>query len=72
MQFAILGGLIGVGTDIRVEISLFLLHRLLRVRTVDNKQTKVSKLTKNELLLNIGSTSTGERVLRVKGDLAKI
>ncbi|KAG1751084.1 hypothetical protein EDB19DRAFT_1675143, partial [Suillus lakei] len=52
MQFAILGGLI------ELEISLFLLRRLLRVRTEDNKQTKVPKLTKNELLLNIGSTST--------------
>ena len=33
----------------------------------------MSKLVKNELLLiNIGSTSTGGRVLSVKGDLAKI
>lgn len=56
-----------------LEISLFLLRRLLGVRTEDKKQTKVSKLTKNELLLiNIGSTSTGGRVLSVKGDLAKI
>ncbi|KAG1778261.1 hypothetical protein EV702DRAFT_1267813 [Suillus placidus] len=39
---------------------LFLLRRLLGVRTEDKKQTKVSKLAKNELLLiNIGSTSTG-------------
>jgi translation initiation factor 2 subunit 3 len=56
-----------------LEISLFLLRRLLGVRTEDKKQTKVSKLIKNELLLiNIGSTSTGGRVLSVKGDLAKI
>jgi translation initiation factor 2 subunit 3 len=34
---------------------------------------QVSKLTKGEVLLvNIGSTSTGGRVLNVKGDLAKI
>ena len=58
---------------LELEISLFLLRRLLGVRTEDKKQTKVSKLTKNELLLiNIGSTSTGGRVLSVKGDLAKI
>lgn len=52
---------------------MFLLRRLLGVRTEDKKQTKVSKLAKNELLLiNIGSTSTGGRVLSVKADLAKI
>ena len=56
-----------------MEISLFLLRRLLGVKTEDKKQTKVSKLVKNELLLiNIGSTSTGGRVLSVKADLAKI
>ncbi|KAG1751079.1 initiation factor eIF2 gamma, C terminal-domain-containing protein [Suillus lakei] len=54
------------------EISLFLLRRLLGVRTEDKKQINISKLAKNELLLNIGSTSTGERVLRVKGDFAKM
>ena len=56
-----------------MEISLFLLRRLLGVKTEDKKQTKVSKLVKNELLLiNIGSTSTGGRVLSVKAELAKI
>ena len=50
-----------------------MLRRLLGVKTEDKKQTKVTKLVKNELLLiNIGSTSTGGRVLSVKGDLAKI
>ena len=40
---------------------------------LDSCLTQVSKLTKNELLLvNIGSTSTGGRVLSVKADLAKI
>jgi hypothetical protein len=43
------------------------------VKTEDKKQTKVAKLAKGELLLiNIGSTSTGGRVLSVKADLAKI
>jgi translation initiation factor 2 subunit 3 len=56
-----------------LEINLFLLRRLLGVKTEDKKQTKVSKLVKNELLLiNIGSTSTGGRVTSVKADLAKI
>ncbi|KAE9403382.1 hypothetical protein BT96DRAFT_990239 [Gymnopus androsaceus JB14] len=56
-----------------LEINLFLLRRLLGVKTEDKKQTKDSKLTKNELLLgNIGSMSTGGRVLDVKADLAKI
>ncbi|KAG1776020.1 Eif2s3y, partial [Suillus placidus] len=65
------GKLSKVYTELR--ISLFLLRRLLGVRTEDKKETKVSKLANNELLLiNIGSTSTGGRVLSVKGDLAKI
>lgn len=52
---------------------MFLLRRLLGVKSEDKKQTKVAKLAKNELLLiNIGSTSTGGRVLSVKADLAKI
>ena len=52
---------------------MFLLRRLLGVKTEDKKQTKVTKLVKGELLLiNIGSTSTGGRVLSVKADLAKI
>lgn len=50
-----------------------MLRRLLGVKSEDKKQTKVSKLVKGELLLiNIGSTSTGGRVLSVKADLAKI
>jgi translation initiation factor 2 subunit 3 len=58
---------------IELEISLFLLRRLLGVKTEDKKQTKVSKLVKSELLLlNVGSTSTGGRVVSVKADLAKI
>ncbi|KZO91766.1 hypothetical protein CALVIDRAFT_488612 [Calocera viscosa TUFC12733] len=56
-----------------LEISLFLLRRLLGVKSDDKKQTKVQKLTKGEVLMvNIGSTSTGGRVMSVKADLAKI
>ncbi|CAG8571492.1 4286_t:CDS:10 [Paraglomus brasilianum] len=56
-----------------LEINYFLLRRLLGVKTDDKKQTKVTKLEKNEVLMvNIGSTSTGGRVVGVKADLAKI
>lgn len=100
LQFAVPGGLIGVGTKIdptlcradrmvgqvlgavgtlpeiytELEISYFLLRRLLGVRTEgDKKGAKVQKLSKNEVLMvNIGSLSTGGRVLAVKADLAKI
>ena len=99
LQFAVPGGLIGVGTKIdptlcradrlvgqvlgspnnlpsiytELEINYFLLRRLLGVKSDDKKQTKVAKLTKNEVLMvNIGSTSTGGRVMSVKADLAKI
>ncbi|PFX34567.1 Eukaryotic translation initiation factor 2 subunit 3 [Stylophora pistillata] len=100
LQFAVPGGLIGVGTKIdptlcradrmvgqvlgavgtlpeiytELEINYFLLRRLLGVRTEgDKKGAKVQKLSKNEVLMvNIGSLSTGGRVLAVKADLAKI
>eukprot|EP00051_Salpingoeca_urceolata_P026961 m.479462 g.479462 ORF g.479462 m.479462 type:complete len:474 (-) comp21458_c0_seq1:75-1496(-) len=57
-----------------LEISFFLLRRLLGVKTEgDKKGAKVQKLTKGEMLMvNIGSLSTGGRVIAVKGDLAKI
>ncbi|TIB69998.1 hypothetical protein E3Q22_02602 [Wallemia mellicola] len=99
LNFAVPGGLIGVGTKIdptlcradrlvgqvlgapnalpaiytELEINYFLLRRLLGVKSDDKKQTKVAKLAKNEVLMvNIGSTSTGGRVMSVKADLAKI
>jgi len=58
-----------------LEISFFLLRRLLGVKTDGDKkkQGKITKLTKGEILMvNIGSTSTGARILQVKGDLAKV
>ncbi|KAI9097364.1 initiation factor eIF2 gamma, C terminal-domain-containing protein [Phlyctochytrium arcticum] len=56
-----------------LEINYFLLRRLLGVKSEDKKQTKVQKLTRHEVLMvNIGSTSTGGRVLSVKADMAKI
>jgi translation initiation factor 2 subunit 3 len=100
LQFAVPGGLIGVGTRIdptltradrlvgqvlglkgqlpavfsEIEISYYLLRRLLGVKTSDGgKQAKVQKLTKGEILMvNIGSTATGGRVSACKADLAKI
>jgi len=87
LQYAVPGGLIGVGTLIdptltradrlvgqvlglrdqlpsiftEVEISFYLLKRLLGVKTSEgSKQTKVGKLKKDEtLMVNIGSTATG-------------
>ncbi|CAM6076732.1 unnamed protein product [Sphagnum tenellum] len=100
LQFAVPGGLIGVGTTIdptltqadslvcqvlgevgelpdvfvELEVNFFLLCQLLGVGTKGTeKQGKVSKLTKSEvLMLNIGSMSTGARVIAVKNDLAKL
>lgn len=100
LQFAVPGGLIGVGTKIEptlcradrlvgqilgavgalpkiyieLEVSYYLLKRLLGVRTEgDKKGARVPKLSKSEVLLvNIGSLSTGGRVLATRADLAKI
>ena len=100
LQYAVPGGLIGVGTMIdptlcradrlvgqvlgavgelppvfsELEISYFLLRRLLGVKTAgDKKGAKVSKLAKGEVVMvNIGSLSTGCRVQSVKGDMAKV
>lgn len=103
LQYAVPGGLIGVGTKIdptlcradrlvghvlgeegtlpdilsEIEISYYLLRRLLGVRTEGDKRgAKVSKLSKGEILMvNIGSLSTGGRVTAVKSEgepLAKL
>jgi translation initiation factor 2 subunit 3 len=56
-----------------LEINFFLLRRLLGVKTESDKQSRVQKLMKNEVLMvNVGSTSTGGRVLAVKEDMAKV
>jgi translation initiation factor 2 subunit 3 len=70
----VLGG-VGKLPDIyiEIEINFFLLRRLLGVKSQGDKQAKVSKLAKDEVLMvNIGSTSAGGKVLAVKADLAKI
>ncbi|KAI5077611.1 hypothetical protein GOP47_0007435 [Adiantum capillus-veneris] len=100
LQFAVPGGLIGVGTTVdptltradrlvgqvlgecgvlpevylELEINFFLLRRLLGVKIKGaEKQGRVTKLTKGEvLMLNIGSMSTGARVVAVKNDVAKL
>ncbi|KAI5299191.1 eukaryotic translation initiation factor 2 subunit gamma [Ascosphaera atra] len=56
-----------------LEVNYFLLRRLLGVKTADGKQAKVAKLAKNEVLMvNIGSTATGAKVIGVKADMAKL
>ncbi|ODQ68395.1 hypothetical protein NADFUDRAFT_20678 [Nadsonia fulvescens var. elongata DSM 6958] len=58
---------------IELEVNYFLLRRLLGVKTEDKKQAKVQKLAKGEVLMvNIGSTTTGARVINVKADMAKL
>ncbi|ERF77183.1 Eukaryotic translation initiation factor 2 subunit gamma [Endocarpon pusillum Z07020] len=58
---------------IELEVNFFLLRRLLGVKTADGKQAKVAKLSKNEVLMvNIGSTATGAKVMGVKADAAKL
>jgi translation initiation factor 2 subunit 3 len=63
-----------VSNRFALQINFFLLRRLLGVRTKGTEKAgKVSKLAKGEILmLNIGSMSTGARVLAVKNDLAKL
>lgn len=96
LQYAVPGGLIGVGTKVdptltradrlvgqvlglkdrlpdvfvEVEISYYLLRRLLGVKTQEGtKQAKVTKLSKSEMLMvNIGSVSTGGKVVLVSED----
>lgn len=100
LQYAVPGGLIGVGTHIdpmlcrsdrlvgqvlgainslpdvylEIEISYFLLKRLLGVRMEGDKRgARIQKLTKGDVLMvNIGSLSTGGKVTGVKQELAKI
>jgi len=56
-----------------IEVNYFLLRRLLGVKTADGKQAKVAKLARNEVLMvNIGSTATGAKVVGVKADAAKL
>ncbi|KAJ2747875.1 eukaryotic translation initiation factor 2 subunit gamma [Coemansia sp. BCRC 34301] len=58
---------------IEIDIAFSLLRRLLGVKTDDKKQSKVSKLTKNDVLMvNIGSTAVGARILAVRDTKAKL
>lgn len=99
LNFAVPGGLIGVGTHIdptlcradrlvghvlghisklpeiyiELEVNYFLLRRLLGVKSDDKKQAKIQKLAKGEVLMvNVGSTTAGARVINVKADMAKL
>lgn len=66
------GHLPSIYTDI--EINYFLLRRLLGVKTEGTKQAaKVRNLESGEVLMvNIGSTATGARVVAVKADMARL
>ncbi|GME99014.1 unnamed protein product [[Candida] boidinii] len=65
------GHLPSVFTDI--EINYFLLRRLLGVKTDGQKQAKVRNLEVDDVLMvNIGSTATGARVVAVKADMARL
>lgn len=65
------GSLPSIFTDI--EINYFLLRRLLGVKTDGQKQVKVRKLEVDDVLMvNIGSTATGARVVAVKADMARL
>mmetsp|Transcript_31465 Transcript_31465/g.44081 ORF Transcript_31465/g.44081 Transcript_31465/m.44081 type:complete len:471 (+) Transcript_31465:3-1415(+) len=59
-----------------LEISYFLLRRLLGVKSEERakkKATKIKKLSKGEIvMLNIGSSSTGAQIHALKDDLAKV
>lgn len=58
-----------------LEISFYLMRRLLGVKMDESKkkQGKVKKLSKGEILMvNIGSTSKGAKVVAVKNDLSKL
>jgi translation initiation factor 2 subunit 3 len=100
LQYAVPGGLIGVGTKIdpaltradrligqvlgtpgklpdiyiEIEVKYYLLRRLLGVKSDGEKQGKVSKLKKGEILMvNIGSTAAGGKIVGIKeNDFGKI
>jgi len=59
---------------ISLKISFFLLRRLLGTKIENGqKQSKVDKLAEHEILmLNIGSSCTGGRVISIKADKAKL
>lgn len=61
---------------IEIEVSFHLVRRLLGIKSTegaDKKESKVKRLQKDEnLMLNIGSTSTGATILSVTRDLARL
>ncbi|KAL1208142.1 hypothetical protein V5N11_034864 [Cardamine amara subsp. amara] len=59
---------------VELEVSFQLLTRLIGVRTKEvENQMRVSKLTKGEILMvNIGSMSSGAKVIGVKKDMVKL
>eukprot|EP00760_Papus_ankaliazontas_P038785 PhM_4_TR9307/c0_g1_i1/m.24446/K03242/EIF2S3; translation initiation factor 2 subunit 3 len=100
LQFAVPGGLIGVGTGMdptltrgdrlvgqvlgdigtlpdiydEIEVSFFLMRQYVGVKSDASEQArKVMSLSVGEILqVNIGALSTGGRVLRTKGNIARL
>jgi translation initiation factor 2 subunit 3 len=97
LEFAVPGGLIGIGTDIdpfltksdhlvgqllghpdtlppiyyQLEISFILLRKLFGSKTTTNQT--ITPLIKGEcLMLNIGSSSSGGKIIAIKNDMAKL
>ena len=65
------GQLPSIYTDL--EVNFFLLRHLLGVKTNDGKQAKVAKPIRNGVLVvDIGSTATGAKVISAKADVAKL
>jgi len=57
---------------LEIDVHFFLLRRLLGVKTEGDK-AKVQKLKVDEMLMiNIGSTSLGGKIISVKSETAKI
>ncbi|CAK9783448.1 hypothetical protein CC85DRAFT_254597 [Cutaneotrichosporon oleaginosum] len=66
---------VGKGPSIYTEIKaeVFLLRRLLGVRTEDSKKARVSKVVVGEtLFINIGASQTGGRIQNIKGAMVTI
>jgi len=58
---------------ISIEVNYYLLRSLLGVKTEEGKKTKIHNLEQNEsLMLNIGATSVGARVVAVEKDLVHL
>ena len=73
INYFLLRRLLGVKTDDKKQTKVRSSFQLNGELALTRRNVQVAKLTKNEILMvNIGSTSEGGRVVSVKADLAKI